>query len=79
MEEERNRLKLLRQEEEVKKQVMSEKLKTLTEQIRNLSSTISDIETTLKDEDLPFLMVLFMLVPASVVSTSTDSCSLSLL
>lgn len=59
MEEEGHRLKVLRQEEEVKKQVMCEKLRTLTEQIDNLSATISDIETSLKEKDLPFLMVFF--------------------
>lgn len=62
VEEERNRLKVLRQEEQVKKQVMSEKLKTLTEQIQSLSATISDIEMTLKEKDLPFLMVCFYAV-----------------
>uniref|UniRef100_H3CM49 Tripartite motif containing 35-12 n=1 Tax=Tetraodon nigroviridis TaxID=99883 RepID=H3CM49_TETNG len=56
VEEERNRLKVLRQEEEIKKQVMTEKLKTLTEKIESLSATISDVETTLKEKDLPFLM-----------------------
>lgn len=60
MEEERNRLKVLRQEEEVRKQVMSEKLKTLTQQIESLSATISDVEKTLKEKDLPFLMVRFV-------------------
>lgn len=59
VEEERHRLKVLRQEEEVKKQVMSEKLRTLTEQIDNLSATVSDIEMSLKEKDLPFLMVFF--------------------
>lgn len=62
VEEERNRLKALRQEEEVKKQVMSEKLKSLTEQIESLSATISDVELTLKENDLPFLMVSFYAV-----------------
>ena len=59
VEEERNRLKVLRQEEQVKKQVMSEKLKHLSEQIKNLSATIADVEKMLKEEDLPFLMVCF--------------------
>lgn len=62
VEEERNRLKVLRQEEEVKKQVMSEKLKSLAEQIQSLSATISHIEMTLKEKDLPFLMVCFYAV-----------------
>ncbi|XP_003967633.1 zinc-binding protein A33-like [Takifugu rubripes] len=56
VEEERHRLKVLRQEEEVKKQVMSEKLKTLTEEIQNLSANVGDIEMALKEKDLPFLM-----------------------
>lgn len=62
VEEERNRLKVLRQEEEVKKQVMFEKLKTLTEQIQSLSATVSDIEMTLNEKDLPFLTVCFYVV-----------------
>lgn len=57
VEEERNRLKVLRQEEEVKKQVMSEKLNSLAEQIRSLSATIGDLELTLTEKDLPFLLV----------------------
>lgn len=57
VEEERHRLKVLRQEEEVKKQVMSEKLKTLTAEIQNLSANVGDIEMALKEKDLPFLMV----------------------
>lgn len=60
VEEERNRLKALRTEEEVKKQVMSEKLKTLTEQIQSLSATISNVEMTLEEKDLPFLMVCYV-------------------
>lgn len=59
VEEERNRLKVLRQEEEVKKQVMSEKLKSLAEQIHSLSATISDVELSLTEKDLPFLLVCF--------------------
>lgn len=62
VEEERHRLKVLRQEEEVKKQVMSEKLKTLTEEIQNLSANVGDIEMALKEKDLPFLMVLLFLL-----------------
>lgn len=62
LEEERHRLKVLRQEEEVKKQVMSEKLKTLTEEIQNLSANVGDIEMALKEKDLPFLMVLLVLL-----------------
>lgn len=57
VEEERNRLKVLRQEEEVKKRVMSEKLKSLAEQIHSLSATISDVELSLTEKDLPFLLV----------------------
>lgn len=59
VEEERTRIKVLRQEEEVKKQVMTEKLKSLTEQIESLAATIGDIEMTLKKKDLPFLLVCF--------------------
>ena len=56
-EEEDMRLKVLKREEEVKNQVMSEKLITLQEQIKTMSSTISDIETALTAKDLPFLKV----------------------
>lgn len=67
MEEERHRLKVLRQEEEVKKQVMSEKLKTLAEEIQNLSANVGDIEMALKEKDLPFLMVLVLLLTAPLL------------
>lgn len=56
-EEEDTRLKVLKQEEEIKIQVMSEKLKTIKDQIKTLSSTISDIEAALRVEDLQFLQV----------------------
>lgn len=48
---------MLRQEEEVKSQVMSQKLKSIASQIETLSSTVSDIQAALKAEDLPFLLV----------------------
>lgn len=67
VEEERHRLKVLRQEEEVKKQVMSEKLKTLAEEIQNLSANVGDIEMALKEKDLPFLMVLVLLLTAPLL------------
>ncbi|XP_034541851.1 zinc-binding protein A33-like [Notolabrus celidotus] len=54
-EEENSRLKVLRQEEEVKKQVMCKKLGNIKDQINSLSATISDIEKTLRVNDLPFL------------------------
>ncbi|XP_073327902.1 zinc-binding protein A33-like [Pagrus major] len=54
-EEENMRLKVLKQEEEIKKQVMCEKLRTIQEQIETMSSTISDIETALTVRDLLFL------------------------
>lgn len=77
MEEERHRLKVLRQEEEVKKQVMSEKLKTLTEEIQNLSANVSGIEMALKEKDLPFLMVLVLLLTATLLMCF-KGCSFSL-
>lgn len=49
---------MLRQEEEIKNQVMCEKLKNIRDQIESLSSTISDIEMALGAKDLPFLQVL---------------------
>ncbi|XP_060891475.1 zinc-binding protein A33-like isoform X2 [Labrus mixtus] len=55
LEEENTRLTVLKQEEEVKKQVMSEKLENLKDQIKTLSATISDIETALRRRDVPFL------------------------
>lgn len=57
LEEENTRLKLLKQEEKIKTQVMCEKLELIKGQIRSLSSLISDIETALKANDLPFLQV----------------------
>ncbi|KAK9516608.1 hypothetical protein VZT92_024528 [Zoarces viviparus] len=54
-EEENGRLKLLKQEKEIKTQVMCEKLENIKEQIKNLSCTISDIEAYLRAKDLPFL------------------------
>ncbi|XP_059190825.1 zinc-binding protein A33-like [Centropristis striata] len=54
-EEENSRLKVLKQEEEVKTQVMREKLENIKDQIKTLSSTISDIEAALRAKDLPFL------------------------
>ncbi|XP_042352569.1 zinc-binding protein A33-like [Plectropomus leopardus] len=54
-EEEKSRLKVLKQEEEIKTQVMCVKLEDIKDQIKTLSSTISDIEAALKANDLPFL------------------------
>ena len=59
LEEENTRLKVLKQEEEIKTQVMCEKLELIKSQIKSLSSIISDIETALRAEDLPFLQVHF--------------------
>uniref|UniRef100_UPI0037E9B99B zinc-binding protein A33-like n=1 Tax=Semicossyphus pulcher TaxID=241346 RepID=UPI0037E9B99B len=55
LEEENTRLKVLKQEEQVRKQVMCEKLENIEQQIETLSSTISDIEKALRANDLPFL------------------------
>ncbi|KAM3609872.1 uncharacterized protein V6R79_021659 [Siganus canaliculatus] len=54
-EEETTRLQVLKQEEEIKTQVMTEKLKNIQDQIKTLSATITDIETALTVKDLPFL------------------------
>ncbi|XP_054476091.1 zinc-binding protein A33-like [Anoplopoma fimbria] len=54
-EEENSRLKVLKQEKEIKTQVMCEKLENIKDQIKTLSSTISDIEAYLTANDLPFL------------------------
>ncbi|XP_071353840.1 zinc-binding protein A33-like [Trachinotus anak] len=54
-EEENTRLKVLKQEEEIKTQVMCKKLENIKDKIETLSSTISDIETALRAKDLPFL------------------------
>uniref|UniRef100_A0AAQ6AFD7 Zinc-binding protein A33-like n=1 Tax=Amphiprion ocellaris TaxID=80972 RepID=A0AAQ6AFD7_AMPOC len=54
-EEEKTRLKVLKQEEETKIQVMCKKLEDIDGQIKTLSSTISDTEAALTVEDLPFL------------------------
>ncbi|XP_034391424.1 zinc-binding protein A33-like [Cyclopterus lumpus] len=54
-EEENSRLKVLKEEKEIKTQVMGEKLENIKDQIKSLSSTISDIEAYLRAKDLPFL------------------------
>ncbi|XP_039988192.1 zinc-binding protein A33-like [Xiphias gladius] len=54
-EEENTRLKELKKEEEIKTQVMCEKVEDIKDKIETLSSTISDIETALRAKDLPFL------------------------
>ncbi|XP_068458551.1 zinc-binding protein A33-like [Clinocottus analis] len=54
-EEENSRIKVLKQEKDVKTQVMAKKLENIKVQIESLSSTISDIETYLRAKDLPFL------------------------
>lgn len=70
---------MLRQEEEIKNQVMSEKLKTIKDQIESLSSTISDIEMALRAKDLPFLQVLLQNImdisirPNDTSNTCSDS------
>uniref|UniRef100_A0A8D3ARU2 Tripartite motif-containing protein 35-like n=1 Tax=Scophthalmus maximus TaxID=52904 RepID=A0A8D3ARU2_SCOMX len=56
-EEENARLKVLKQEEEIKTQVMCEKLDNIQEQITTLSSTVSDTVATLTAKDLTFLQV----------------------
>ncbi|XP_035520414.1 zinc-binding protein A33-like [Morone saxatilis] len=55
LEEENTRLKVLKQEEEIKNQVMCEKLENIKVQMKTLSTTISDIEMTLRAKDLTFL------------------------
>ncbi|XP_019934128.2 E3 ubiquitin-protein ligase TRIM39-like [Paralichthys olivaceus] len=54
-EEEKTRLKLLKQEEEVKTQVMCEKLANIKDQIKRVTSIIRDMEAALRGKDLPFL------------------------
>ncbi|XP_070827438.1 zinc-binding protein A33-like [Chaetodon trifascialis] len=54
-EEEKSRLKVLKQEEEIKRQVMCEKLEAIEDQIKTLCSTISDVESALGKADLSFL------------------------
>ncbi|KAI4824970.1 hypothetical protein KUCAC02_020676 [Chaenocephalus aceratus] len=54
-EEENSRLKVLRQEEQIKTQVMCEKLENIEEQIKTLYSTISEVEGALRAKDLTFL------------------------
>ncbi|XP_070763142.1 zinc-binding protein A33-like [Enoplosus armatus] len=54
-EEENTRLKVLKQEGEIKTQVMCEKLENIKDKIKTLSSTISDVERALRASDLPFL------------------------
>ncbi|XP_063730880.1 nuclear factor 7, brain-like isoform X2 [Eleginops maclovinus] len=54
-EEENRRLKVLKQEEQIKMQVMCEKLGNIQEQIKTLNSTISDIEVALRAKELTFL------------------------
>ncbi|XP_060933373.1 zinc-binding protein A33-like [Limanda limanda] len=54
-EEEKKRLKLLKQEEEVRTQVMCEKLENIKDQIRGVESIITDIEGALRGEELKFL------------------------
>lgn len=56
-EEENSRLKVLRQEEQIKTQVMCEKLENIEEQIKTLYSTISEVEGALRAKDLTFLQV----------------------
>ncbi|XP_029379612.1 zinc-binding protein A33-like [Echeneis naucrates] len=54
-EEENARLKALKQEEEIKTQVMCNKLDSIKDQIKALCCTISETETVLRADDLPFL------------------------
>lgn len=60
LEEERTRLKVLRQERDIKTQVMSEKLKNIEAQIDALSSTISGAEAALREKNLSFLQVIWL-------------------
>lgn len=71
-------MKVLRQEEDIKNQVMCEKLKNIKEQIETLSSTISDIETALRAKDLPFLQVHSrntMHISISISDNKSNTCS----
>lgn len=60
-EEENSTVKMLRQEEKMKMQVMCEKLENIKDQIQTLTTNISDIETTIRMKDLPFLHVCYTL------------------
>lgn len=51
---------MLRQERDIKTQVMSEKLRSIEAQIDKLSSTIVDAEASLREKDLPFLQVIWL-------------------
>ncbi|MEQ2227847.1 hypothetical protein ILYODFUR_002608 [Ilyodon furcidens] len=57
--EEDMRLRLLKQEEEIKIQVMCNKIKNVEEEIKALNATISKVDLVLKAKDLPFLQVHF--------------------
>lgn len=57
LEEEKTRLKMLKKEEEIKTQVMCEKLELIKSQVKSLSSLIGDMERMLIVRDLPFLQV----------------------
>lgn len=56
-EEEKSRLTVLKQETNIKIQVMCEKLENINNQINNLAFTISETEAGLTVKDLPFLQV----------------------
>lgn len=71
-EEEKARLKVLRQERDIKTQVMSEKLNSIEAQIDKLSSTIVDCEAALREKDLPFLQVILIKSMYLMVGVLTD-------
>ncbi|KAK7880607.1 hypothetical protein WMY93_032758 [Mugilogobius chulae] len=53
--EEESRLSLLRQERDVKRDVLSERIRDIQNQIQTLTALIDDMEATLSHKDLPFL------------------------
>lgn len=63
---------MLRQERDIKTQVMSEKLKSIEAQIDKLSSTIVDAEAALREKDLPFLQVILLKSMYLMVGVLTD-------
>lgn len=66
---------MLRQERDVKTQVMSEKLKSIEAQIHTLSSTIGEAEAALREKDLAFLQVKRCLKTVKVSYTNGGSHS----
>lgn len=55
--EEDMRLRMLKQEEQIKIQVMCNKIEDIDKEIQALNSTISKVDIVLRAKDLPFLQV----------------------